>query len=105
MAISLPMDSGQVKKHLKALPGVSYVPLDPCWNHFRTSSKMREYAGIRINSKSALQVEALAIFSICVRSHVTDNHICMEIKWVPREQNQQADYYSRLVCCILCYYV
>ena len=44
------------------------------------------------SSKSALQVEALAIFSICVR-----NHIRMEPEWVPREQNQLADYYSRLV--------
>jgi len=42
--------------------------------------------------KSALQVEALAIFSICV-----SNRIRMEPEWVPREQNQLADYYSRLV--------
>ena len=41
------------------------------------------------SSKSALQVEALAIFSICVR-----NHIRMEPEWVSREQNQLADYFQ-----------
>jgi len=44
------------------------------------------------SGKSALQVEALAIFSICV-----SNRIHMEPEWVPQEQNQLADYYSRLV--------
>ena len=44
------------------------------------------------SGKPALQVEALAIFSICV-----GNRIRMEPEWVPREQNQLADYYSRLV--------
>ena len=34
----------------------------------------------------------IAIFSICMGSHI---HI--ELEWVPRKQNQLADYYSRLV--------
>jgi len=42
--------------------------------------------------KPVLQAEALAIFSICV-----GNHIRIEPEWVPRDQNQIADYYSRLV--------
>jgi len=45
------------------------------------------------SGKPALQVEALAIFFyICV-----GNRIRMEPEWVPREQNQLADYYSHLV--------
>jgi len=44
------------------------------------------------SGKPALQAETLAIFSICM-----GNHIRMEPEWVPREQNQLADYYSRLV--------
>ena len=40
----------------------------------------------------ALQVEALKIFAVCV-SH----HIHMEPEWIPRKQNELADYYSRLV--------
>ena len=42
--------------------------------------------------KPVLQAKALAIFSICVGSHI---HI--EPEWVPREQNQIADYYSTLM--------
>ena len=41
---------------------------------------------------AALQAEALAIFSMCV-----NNHIHIEPEWIPREQNQLADYYSRIV--------
>jgi len=44
------------------------------------------------SGKPALQVEALANFSICV-----GNRIRMEPKWVPREQNQLEDYYNCLV--------
>ena len=44
------------------------------------------------SGKPVLQVEALAIFSICA-----SNRIHMEPEWVPREQNQLADYFSRLV--------
>lgn len=40
----------------------------------------------------ALQAEALKIFSACVT-----HHIHMEPEWIPREQNELADYYSRLV--------
>lgn len=40
----------------------------------------------------ALQAEALAIFSMCVK-----NHIHIEPEWIPREQNELADYCSRLV--------
>ena len=40
----------------------------------------------------ALQAEALKIFSACVRHHI---HI--EPEWIPREQNELADYYSRMV--------
>ena len=41
---------------------------------------------------SDLQTEALTIFSLCVK-----NHICIEPEWIPREQNELADYCSRLV--------
>ena len=40
----------------------------------------------------ALQVEALAIFAVCVA-----NHIRIEPEWIPRKQNELADYYSRLI--------
>lgn len=40
----------------------------------------------------ALQAEALAIFSVYVA-----NHIHVESEWIPREQNELADYYSRLI--------
>ena len=61
---------------------------------------MREYADsqkvVQIvqhgSGNPALQAEALAIFSICV-----GNHIHMEHEWLPREQNQLADYYTRPV--------
>ena len=41
---------------------------------------------------SDLQAEALAIFSLCVK-----NYIRIEPEWIPREQNELADYCSRLV--------
>ena len=44
------------------------------------------------SSKPALQAEALGIFSLCV-----NNYIRIEPEWIPREQNELADYYSRLV--------
>ena len=44
------------------------------------------------SKNAALQSEALAIFSMCI-----DNHIHIEPEWIPREQNQLADYYSRIV--------
>ena len=40
----------------------------------------------------ALQVEALKIFAVCV-SH----RIHMEPEWIPRKQNELADYYSHFV--------
>ena len=40
----------------------------------------------------ALQVEALAIFAVCVT-----NHIHIEPEWIPRKQNELADYYSHLI--------
>ena len=50
---------------------------------------------IQYGSKNAaLQVEALAIFSMCV-----NNCIRIEPEWIPREQNQLADYYSRIIDC------
>ena len=36
-----------------------------------------------------LQAEALAIFSVCVK-----NHIHIEPEWIPRDENELADYYS-----------
>ena len=44
------------------------------------------------SGKPALQVEALGIFSLCV-----NNHIRIEPEWIPREENELADYYSRMV--------
>ena len=44
------------------------------------------------SGKPTLQAEALAIFSMCVK-----NHIHTEPKWIPREQNELADYYSESV--------
>ena len=44
------------------------------------------------SKNTALQSEALAIFSMSI-----DNHIHIEPEWIPREQNQLADYYSRIV--------
>ena len=40
----------------------------------------------------ALQAEALAIFSVCMV-----NHIHIEPEWIPREQNELADYCSRII--------
>ena len=42
--------------------------------------------------KPDLQAEALAIFSTCLRWYIR-----IEPEWIPREQNGQADYISRLV--------
>ena len=42
--------------------------------------------------KSDLQAEALEIFSVCV-----NNKIRLEPEWIPREQNELADYFSRIV--------
>ena len=42
--------------------------------------------------QSALQAEALKIFSACIRHHI---HI--EPEWIPRERNELADYYSHMV--------
>ena len=44
------------------------------------------------SGKPALQAEALGIFSLCV-----NNYIRIESEWIPREQNELADYYSCLV--------
>ena len=40
----------------------------------------------------ALQSEALSIFATCLR-----NNIRVEPEWIPREENELADYYSRVV--------
>jgi len=42
--------------------------------------------------KTTLQAEALEIFSVCV-----DNRIRLEPEWIPRDQNELADYYSRII--------
>ena len=39
-----------------------------------------------------LQTEALAVFSLCIK-----HSIHLEPEWIPRSENQQADYISRLV--------
>ena len=44
------------------------------------------------SSKPALQAKALGIFSLCV-----NNHKQIEPEFIPREQNELADYYSCLV--------
>ena len=44
------------------------------------------------STRPSLQAEALAIFSICVRGNIR-----IEPEWIPREQNELADYYSRIV--------
>ena len=41
-----------------------------------------------------LQAEAVKIFTLC-RSHA----LCIEPEWIPREQNEIADYLSRIVDC------
>ena len=44
------------------------------------------------SKKPLLQVEALAIFAVCV-----NDCIRIEPEWIPREENEKADYISRLV--------
>jgi len=44
------------------------------------------------SKKRALQSEVLRIFSACV-----GNNIRIEPEWIPREQNELADYYSHFV--------
>jgi len=44
------------------------------------------------SKKSDLQAEALAIFSLCIQGTIR-----IEPEWLPREQNEIADYYSRIV--------
>ena len=44
------------------------------------------------SKKPSLQAEALGIFSTCA-----SNNIRIEPEWIPREQNELADYYSRIV--------
>jgi len=46
----------------------------------------------RGNPKTLLQGETLDIFSTCV-----DSKIRLELVWMPREQNELADYYSRVM--------
>ena len=41
---------------------------------------------------STLQAEALAIFAVCM-----NNCIRIEPEWIPREQDQLATYYSRII--------
>ena len=41
---------------------------------------------------SNLQVEALGIFLVCVQGNIR-----LEPEWIPREKNELADYYSRMV--------
>ena len=48
---------------------------------------------IQNGSRNAtLQAEALAIFAVCM-----NNSIHIEPEWIPREHNQLADYYSRII--------
>ena len=44
------------------------------------------------SGKAHLQVEALRVFELCVQ-----HQIHLEPEWVPREENQLADYLSRIV--------
>ena len=44
------------------------------------------------SSKSHLQVEALKVFKACVA-----NNIRLEPEWIPREKNELADYFSRII--------
>ena len=46
------------------------------------------------SGKGHLQAEAVKIFNLC-RSHA----LCIEPEWIPREQNEIADYLSRRVDC------
>ena len=43
-------------------------------------------------TKLSLQAKTLGIFSICVQANIE-----LEPEWNPREQNELADYYSRVV--------
>ena len=42
--------------------------------------------------KLLLQTEALSIFAICASSHIQ-----IEPKWIPREENELANYYSKVI--------
>ena len=42
--------------------------------------------------QAALQSEALSIFVTCLR-----NKIRIESEWIPRRENELADYYSRII--------
>ena len=44
------------------------------------------------SGKAHLQVEALRVFDLCVQYQIH-----LEPEWVPREENQLADYLSRIV--------
>ena len=44
------------------------------------------------SGKSNLQAEALGIFLVCVQGNIR-----LEPEWIPREKNELADYYSRMV--------
>ena len=44
------------------------------------------------STKPILQEEALAIFAIGV-----NNQIRLELEWIPREENEFADYLSRII--------
>ena len=44
------------------------------------------------SKKPDLQTEALVIFSTCLQQHIR-----IEPEWIPSDQNEQADYISRLV--------
>ena len=44
------------------------------------------------SKKPSLQAEALGIFSICAQGNIR-----LEPEWIPREKNELADYYSRIV--------
>jgi hypothetical protein len=41
--------------------------------------------------KSELQSLAIEIFNVCIRKNIS-----IEVKWIPREQNQTADAYSKV---------
>ena len=41
--------------------------------------------------KSELQSLAIEIFNLCIRKHIS-----IEVEWIPREQNQTADAYSKV---------
>ena len=43
------------------------------------------------STKSELQSLAIEIFNLCIRKHIS-----LEVEWIPREQNQTADAYSKV---------